>query len=88
MHLFKSCATGNVKWNQWRTQKMFMGGFHSEAYGGRLYLLCSVCDITICRHIHVSKPTFLFIRAEIVIKPCLEIAAGEILGGVEAVAEV
>jgi len=43
---------------QWRTQKIFMGGFHSVAFGGHLYLVCAVCDVTIWRHIHVSKPTF------------------------------
>jgi len=43
---------------QWRTQKIFMGGFHSVAYGGHLYLMCAVCDVTIWRHAHVSKPTF------------------------------
>jgi len=24
-------------WHQWRTQKIFMGGFHAVAYGGHLY---------------------------------------------------
>ena len=42
---------------QWRTQKIFMGGFHSVAYGGHLYWVCAVCYVTIWRHIHVSKPT-------------------------------
>jgi len=32
---------------QWRTQKFFMGGVHSVAYGGHLYLVCAVCDVTI-----------------------------------------
>jgi len=27
-------------------------------YGGHLYFVCAVCDITISCHIHVSKPTF------------------------------
>ena len=36
----------------------FSCGVHSVAYGGYLYLLCAVCDVTIWRHIHVSKPTF------------------------------
>ena len=36
----------------------FHGGFHSVAYGGHLYLVWAVCDVTISRHIHVSKPTF------------------------------
>jgi len=35
-----------------------MGGVHSVAYGGHLYLVCDLCDITSWRHIHVSKPTF------------------------------
>ena len=43
--------------HQLRTQKIFMAGFHSVAYGGRLYLVCTVCDVTIWRHFHVSKPT-------------------------------
>ena len=45
--------------HQWRTQKMFMGGFHSVAYGGHLCLVCAVCDVTIWRHIHVFKPSLL-----------------------------
>ena len=43
---------------QWRTQKIFMGGFHSVAYGGHFYLVCAICDVTIGCHIHVSKLTF------------------------------
>jgi len=43
--------------DQWRTQKIFMG-FHSVAYGGHLYLGFALCDVTIWRHIPVSKPTF------------------------------
>jgi len=42
---------------QRRTQKIFMGVFHSLSYGGHLYLLCAICDVKIWRHIHVSKPT-------------------------------
>jgi len=42
---------------QWRTQKIFMGGFHSVEYGGHLFV-CSFCDVTIWRHIRVSKLTF------------------------------
>jgi len=34
------------------------GGFHTVAYGGHLYMMCAVCDVTIWRHSHVSKPTF------------------------------
>ena len=44
---------------QWHTQNIFMGGVHSLAYGGHLYLVCVVCDVTIWRHIDFSKPTFL-----------------------------
>ena len=33
-------------------------GFHSVAYTGHLHLVCAVCDVTISRRIHVSKPTF------------------------------
>jgi len=47
-----------MTWYQWRTQKIFMEGFHSVAYGGYLYLVCAVCDVTIWRHMHVSKQTF------------------------------
>ena len=36
----------------------FHGEFQSLAYGGRLYLVCVVCDVPIWRHIHVSKPAF------------------------------
>jgi len=43
---------------QWRTQKIFMGGVHSVAYSGHIYLVCAVCDVTIRRHIHASKPKF------------------------------
>jgi len=32
---------------QWRTQKVFMEGFHSVACCGHLYLVCTVCDVTI-----------------------------------------
>jgi len=45
-------------WCQWRTQKIFMGGGGSGSYGGHLYLVCAVCDVTSWRHFHVSKPTF------------------------------
>jgi len=39
--------------------KNFHGvGFGSGSYGGHLYLVCAVCDVTIWRHFHVSKPTF------------------------------
>jgi len=36
----------------------FRGEFHWVAYCAHLYLVCAVCDVTISRHIHVSKPTF------------------------------
>jgi len=32
---------------QWRTQKIFMRGFGSRSYGGYLFLVCAVCDVTI-----------------------------------------
>jgi len=32
---------------QWRTQKIFMGGFGSRSYGGYLCLVCIVCDVII-----------------------------------------
>jgi len=32
-----------------------MGDFNSVAYGGHLYLMCTVCDVTIWHHIHVCK---------------------------------
>ena len=35
-----------------------MGGVLSVAYGGHLCLWCVLCDVTIWRHFHVSKPTF------------------------------
>jgi len=46
------------QWLQWRTQKFPWGGFHSVADGSHLCLVCTVCDVRIWRHIHVSKPTF------------------------------
>jgi len=37
----------------------FHGGrCRSVAYGGHLYLMCVVCDVTVRRHIHVYKLTF------------------------------
>ena len=33
--------------DQWHTQKIFMGEFHSVACGSHLYLVCAVCDVTI-----------------------------------------
>ena len=39
-------------------RKFSWGGVHSVAYGGHLYLVCALCDVTTGRHIHVSKPTF------------------------------
>jgi len=32
--------------------------FHSVKYGGHFYFVCTVSDITIGSHIHVSKPMF------------------------------
>jgi len=40
---------------QWRTQKIFMGGGSFSGIWWSLYLVCAVCDVTIWRHIHVSK---------------------------------
>jgi len=35
-----------------------MGGFHSVAHGGHLFMVCGLCDVTIWRHFHVSKQMF------------------------------
>ena len=35
-----------------------MGGVHSVAYDGHLYLVCAACDVTFWRHIHVSEQRF------------------------------
>jgi len=40
-------------------RKFSWGGFHSVAYGGHLYLVCAICNVTIWRHIHVSKRSLL-----------------------------
>jgi len=32
---------------QWRTQKIFLGGFYSLVYGGHLFVVCGLCDVTI-----------------------------------------
>jgi len=51
LHLYHpaSCSyNANLNRHQSRTQKNFMGGvFSSGSYGGHLYLLCAVCDVTI-----------------------------------------
>jgi len=39
-------------------RKFSWGRFHSVAYGGHLFLVWCLCDITMWRHIHASKPTF------------------------------
>jgi len=39
-------------------RKFASGRFHSVAYGGHLSLVCGLCEVTIWRHIHVSKPPF------------------------------
>jgi len=44
--------------NQWRTQKIFMGGVSFSDICGHLYLVCTVFDVTIWWHSHVCKPTF------------------------------
>jgi len=44
---------------QWRAQKIFMGVFiRSVAYDGHFHLVCDVCDVTISRPFHGSRPTF------------------------------
>ena len=40
-------------------RKFSLGGVHSVADGGHLYLVCAVCDVTIWRHIHVFKRSLL-----------------------------
>jgi len=39
-------------------RRKFSWGVHSVACGAYLLVVCGVCDVTIWRHIHVSKPTF------------------------------
>jgi len=39
-------------------RKFSWGGVHSVACGGHLYLVFAVCDVTIWRHIRVSKSMF------------------------------
>jgi len=39
-------------------RKLSWGGFHSVAYGGHLFMVCGLCDVTIWHHFHVSKPMF------------------------------
>jgi len=39
-------------------KKISWRAFRSGSCGGQLYLVCAVCDVTIWRHFHVSKPTF------------------------------
>ena len=39
-------------------RKFSWGGFGSRSYGGYLFSVWTVCDVTIWRHFHVSKPTF------------------------------
>jgi len=43
------CSTVIARARQWRTQKIFMG-VRSGSYGGHLYLVCALCDVTIWRH--------------------------------------
>jgi len=38
--------------------KKLHGGFLSVAYGGYLYLVCAICDVTIWRHVHAFKLMF------------------------------
>ena len=51
---------------QWRMQKIFMGGFHSVAYGGLLYLMCAVCDVTVGRHISCFQTKVLATFVDII----------------------
>ena len=62
---------------QWRTQKIFVGEVHSVAYGGHLYLMCTVCDVTIWRHIHVCTPTFHNLQLENQAAPMSPVGAVE-----------
>ena len=39
-------------------RRKFSWGFHSVDCGGHFYFVSTVCDVTIERHIHVSKPKF------------------------------
>jgi len=36
----------------------FHGSVRSGSYGGHLYLVWALCDVTIWSHFHVSKQTF------------------------------
>jgi len=47
-HLRLGCSAACIMLlpHQWRTQKLFMGGFHSAAQGSHLYSVCAVCDVT------------------------------------------
>jgi len=38
-----TCQVIFLDCQQWRTQKIFMGRFHSVAYGGHVYLGCTLC---------------------------------------------
>ena len=48
----RMCANSGVR------RKFSWGGFHSVACGGHLYLVCAVCEVTVWRHIQVTKPMF------------------------------
>ena len=39
-------------------RKNFREGVNSVTYGGHLYLVCALCDVTVWRHVHVFKSTF------------------------------
>ena len=49
---FGTCDFSGVR------RKFSWGGFGSGSNGVHLYLVFAVCDVTIWRHFHVSKPTF------------------------------
>jgi len=53
-------TSGCVLRCQWRTQKVFMRGFHSVAHGGHLHLVCVVCDVIIWRHTHIHAFKLMF----------------------------
>jgi len=40
------CVIKYLVINQWRTQNIFIGGFHSVAYGAHLFVICGLCDVT------------------------------------------
>jgi len=47
-----------IKAIQWRTQNIFTWRGFIQWHMVVIYVVCAVCDVTIWRHIHVSKPMF------------------------------